>query len=421
MRVLVIGRGGREHAIVWALSKSPKISKLFCAPGNGGIAGLAECVPIIELQFDEISTFAKEQAIDLVMVAPDDPLAAGLVDHLESKGIAAFGPRANAAIIEGSKVFMKQLLKKYSIPTAAYESFDAYEPALAYLRSQTAPIVIKADGLAAGKGVTVAQTMEEAEAALKDIMVGQVFGASAGASVVIEEFLTGQEMSLLAFVDGSTVRLMVPSQDHKPVFDNDKGPNTGGMGTYSPLPHIPESIVQEALVNIVQPTADAMVAEGRPFKGVLYAGLILTPNGVKTIEFNARFGDPETQVILPRLKTDLLDIFLAINNGTLAEQPIEWSEQAAVCVIVASPGYPGPYPKGLPITGLDQVQDALVFHAGTAVDENGQIVTNGGRVLGITGLGKDIVEARQKAYADADRIHFEGKHYRTDIAMKALR
>jgi phosphoribosylamine--glycine ligase len=421
MRVLVIGRGGREHAIVWALSKSPKISKLFCAPGNGGIAGLAECVPITELQFEEISTFAKEQAIDLVMVAPDDPLAAGLVDHLESKGIAAFGPHANAAIIEGSKVFMKQLLKKYSIPTAAYESFDAYEPALAYLRSQTAPIVIKADGLAAGKGVTVAQTMEEAEAALKDIMIGQVFGKSAGASVVIEEFLTGQEMSLLAFVDGSTVRLMVPSQDHKPVFDNDKGPNTGGMGTYSPLPHIPESIVQEALVNIVQPTADAMVAEGRPFKGVLYAGLILTPNGVKTIEFNARFGDPETQVILPRLKTDLLDIFLAINNGTLAEQPIEWSEQAAVCVIVASPGYPGPYPKGLPITGLDQVQDSLVFHAGTAVDENGQIVTNGGRVLGITGLGKDIVEARQKAYEDADRIHFEGKHYRTDIAMKALK
>lgn len=419
MRVLVIGRGGREHAIVWALSKSPKISKLFCAPGNGGIAGLAECVPITELQFEEISTFAKEQAIDLVMVAPDDPLAAGLVDHLESKGIEAFGPRANAAIIEGSKVFMKELLKKYNIPTAAYETFDAYEPALTYLRSQKAPIVIKADGLAAGKGVTVAQTMEEAEAALRDIMVDQVFGKS-GASVVIEEFLTGQEMSLLAFVDGSTVRLMVPSQDHKPVYDGDKGPNTGGMGTYSPLPHIPESIVQEALVNIVQPTADAMVQEGRPFKGVLYAGLILTPNGVKTIEFNARFGDPETQVILPRLKTDLLDIFLAINNGTLAEQPIEWSEEAAVCVIVASGGYPGPYPKGLPITGLENVQDSFVFHAGTAL-ENGQIVTNGGRVLGITGIGKDIIEARQKAYADADRIHFDGKHYRTDIAMKALK
>jgi len=421
MRILVIGRGGREHAIVWALSKSPKVSKLFCAPGNGGIAGLAECVPITELQFEEISTFAQEQQIDLVMVAPDDPLAAGLVDHLEGKGIAAFGPRANAAIIEGSKVFMKDLLKKYNIPTAKYETFDAYEPALTYLRSQSAPIVIKADGLAAGKGVTVAHTMEEAEAALHDIMVDQVFGAS-GASVVIEEFLTGQEMSLLAFVDGSTVRPMVPSQDHKPVFDNDKGPNTGGMGTYSPLPHVPQSVVQEAIDNIVQPTADAMVKEGRPFKGVLYAGLILTPNGVKTIEFNARFGDPETQVILPRLKTDLLDIFLAVNNGTLAEQPIEWSDDAAVCVIVASGGYPGPYPKGLPITGLEAIQgdEAIVFHAGTAL-QDGQIVTNGGRVLGITGIGKDIVEARQKAYAAADRIHFDAKHYRTDIAMKALK
>ncbi|UJF32684.1 phosphoribosylamine--glycine ligase [Paenibacillus hexagrammi] len=419
MRILVIGRGGREHAIVWSLSKSPKVSKLYCAPGNGGIAELAECVPITELQFEEISTFAKEQQIDLVMVAPDDPLAAGLVDHLEEKGIPAFGPRANAAIIEGSKVFMKQLLKKYNIPTAAYESFDTYEAALAYLHTQKAPIVIKADGLAAGKGVTVAQTMEEAEAALKDIMVGQVFGAS-GAKVVIEEFLTGQEMSLLAFVDGSTVRPMVPSQDHKPVFDGDKGPNTGGMGTYSPLPHIPQSLVQEAIDNIVQPTADAMVKEGRPFKGVLYAGLILTPDGVKTIEFNARFGDPETQVILPRLKTDLLDIFLAINNGTLADQPIEWSDEAAVCVIVASEGYPGNYPKGLPISGLNQVQDAIVFHAGTAL-KDGQVVTNGGRVLGITGLGKDIVEAREKAYANADRIHFDGKHYRTDIAMKALK
>ncbi|RTE09832.1 phosphoribosylamine--glycine ligase [Paenibacillus whitsoniae] len=419
MRVLVIGRGGREHAIVWKLSQSPKVSKLFCAPGNGGIATLAECVPITELQFEEISIFAKENAIDYVMVAPDDPLAAGLVDHLEANGIACFGPRANAAIIEGSKVFMKQLLKKYNIPTAAYESFTDYESALAYLRSQKAPIVIKADGLAAGKGVTVAQTMEEAEAALSDIMVGQVFGKS-GASVVIEEFLTGQEMSLLAFVDGSTVRLMVPSQDHKPVFDGDKGPNTGGMGTYSPLPHVPDSIVQEALKNIIQPTADAMVSEGRPFKGVLYGGLILTPDGVKTIEFNARFGDPETQVILPRLKTDLMDIMLSINNGTLAEQPIEWSDEAAVCVIVASPGYPASYPKGLPITGLDDVKDALVFHAGTAV-ENGQIVTNGGRVLGITGLGKDIVEAREKAYSIVDRIHFEGKHYRTDIALKALK
>jgi phosphoribosylamine--glycine ligase len=419
MRILVIGRGGREHAIVWALKKSPKVSKLYCAPGNGGIAGLAECVPITELQFEEISQFAKEQQIDLVMVAPDDPLAEGLVDYLEERGIVAFGPRANAAIIEGSKIFTKNLLKKYNIPTAAYETFDAYEPALAYLRSQSIPIVIKADGLAAGKGVTVAKTLEEAEKALSEIMVDKVFGAS-GAKVVIEEFLTGQEMSLLAFVDGNVVRPMVPSQDHKPVYDNDEGPNTGGMGTYTPLPHIPDSVVQEAIETIVKPTAEAMVKEGRPFKGVLYAGLILTPQGTKTIEFNARFGDPETQVILPRLQTDLLDIFLAIVNGTLAEQPIEWSDEAAVCVIVASGGYPASYPKGLPITGLDQVQDTLVFHAGTAL-KDGEIVTNGGRVLGITGLGKDIVEARKKAYADADRIHFEGKHYRTDIAMKALK
>jgi phosphoribosylamine---glycine ligase len=419
MRILVIGRGGREHAIVWALCKSPKVSKLYCAPGNGGIAALAECVPIQELQFEEISVFAKQQQIDLVMVAPDDPLAAGMVDYLEDRDIVAFGPRANAAIIEGSKVFTKDLLKKYKIPTAAYESFDAYEPALAYLRSQSIPIVLKADGLAAGKGVTVAHSLEEAEEALRDIMVDQIFGDS-GAKVVIEEFLQGQEMSLLAFVDGTTVRPMVPSQDHKPVYDNDEGPNTGGMGTYSPLPHIPEAVVLEAIETIVRPTAEAMVKEGRPFKGVLYAGLILTPQGTKTIEFNARFGDPETQVILPLLKTDLLDIFLAVLNGTLAEQPIEWREEAAVCVIVASGGYPGSYAKGLPIAGLDQVKDSLVFHAGTALND-GQIVTNGGRVLGITGLGKDIVEARNKAYADAERISFEGKHYRKDIAMKALR
>jgi phosphoribosylamine--glycine ligase len=419
MRILVIGRGGREHAIVWALSKSPKISKLYCAPGNGGIAALAECVPIQELQFEEISVFAKQQQIDLVMVAPEDPLSAGLVDYLEEQDILAFGPRANAAIIEGSKIFTKDLLKKYKIPTAAYESFDTYEPALAYLRSQSIPIVLKADGLAAGKGVTVAHSLEEAEKALRDIMVDQIFGDS-GAKVVIEEFLQGQEMSLLAFVDGTTVRPMVPSQDHKPIYDNDEGPNTGGMGTYSPLPHIPEAVVLEAIETIVRPTAEAMVKEGRPFKGVLYAGLILTPQGTKTIEFNARFGDPETQVILPRLKTDLLDIFLAVVNGTLAEQPIEWSDEAAVCVIVASGGYPGSYAKGLPITGLDQVKDSLVFHAGTALKDN-RIVTNGGRVLGITGLGKDIIDARNKAYADAERISFEGKHYRTDIAMKALR
>jgi phosphoribosylamine--glycine ligase len=419
MRILVIGRGGREHAIVWALGKSPKVTKLFCAPGNGGIAGLAECVPIGELEFEKIAAFAKEQKIDLVVVGPDDPLSEGIVDYLEERGILTWGPRKNAAIIEGSKVFMKQLLKKYNIPTAAYETFEDYETARDYLRSQKAPIVIKADGLAAGKGVIVARTMDEAEKALKDIMVEKVFGAS-GNRVVIEEFLQGQEMSLLAFVDGSVVRPMVPSQDHKPVFDNDEGPNTGGMGTYSPVPHIPQAIVDEAIETIVKPAAAAMVAEGRPFRGVLYAGLMITAQGPKTIEFNSRFGDPETQVILPRLETDLLEIMLAMLNGTLSDIDIRWSEQAAVCVIVASGGYPGSYKKGLPIEGLDEVRDSLVFHAGTALS-GGKLVTSGGRVLGITGLGRNIAEARTKAYADADKIRFEGKHYRTDIAAKALK
>ncbi|GCL74751.1 MULTISPECIES: phosphoribosylamine--glycine ligase [Paenibacillus] len=418
MRILVVGGGGREHAICWALKKSPKVQELFCAPGNGGIAGVAECVPIQVNQFEEIAQFAIDRSIDLVVIGPDDPLSEGIVDHLEAKQIPVFGPRKNAAIIEGSKVFTKQLLKKYNIPTAAYESFDNYEDAAAYLRKQKAPIVIKADGLAAGKGVVVAQTLEEAEKALHDIMVAKVFGES-GNQVVIEEFLTGQEMSILSFVDGETVRPMVPAQDHKPVFDNDKGPNTGGMGTYTPLPHIPQSIIDEAIETIIKPTAKAMVAEGRPFCGVLFAGLMLTPNGPKTIEFNARFGDPETQVVLPRLKTDLLDIFLAAINGCLDRMNIEWSDEAAVCVILASEGYPGSYSKGLPIEGLDEVQDALVFHAGTAV-KDGSIVTSGGRVLGVTALGRDIAEARAKAYAEADRIRFQGKHYRTDIAKKAL-
>ncbi|MCZ8516174.1 phosphoribosylamine--glycine ligase [Paenibacillus filicis] len=418
MRILVVGGGGREHAICWALRKSPKVSELYCAPGNGGIAEVAECVPLQVNQFEEIGQFAVDLAIDLVVIGPDDPLADGIVDHLEAKGLTVFGPRANAAIIEGSKVFTKDLLRKYNIPTAAYESFERYEEARAFLDRLKAPYVIKADGLAAGKGVIIAQTLEEAEKALQDIMVAKVFGDS-GNQVVIEEFLTGQEMSILSFVDGETVRPMVPAQDHKAVYDGDKGPNTGGMGTYTPLPHIPQSVIDEAIESIIKPTARAMVAEGRPFRGVLFAGLMLTPDGPKTIEFNARFGDPETQVVLPRLKTDLLDIFLAAVNGRLDQMDIQWSDEAAVCVILASEGYPSSYPKGLPITGLDEVQDSLVFHAGTAAKE-GQIVTNGGRVIGVTALGKDIAEARAKAYADADRIRFQGKHYRTDIAKKAL-
>ena len=420
VNILVIGGGGREHAIVWSLAKSSKVSKLYCAPGNAGIAKLAECVPAGVMEFDKLVQFAKERAIDLVVVGPDDPLAAGIVDAFEAAGIPAFGPNKAAAEIEGSKIFMKSLLRKYNIPTARYETFDDYETALAYLRQQQPPIVVKADGLAAGKGVTVARTMEEAEAALRGMMIDKVFGAS-GTKVVIEEFLEGQEMSILSFVDGLAVRPMVPAQDHKPVFDGDKGPNTGGMGTYTPLPHIDPAIMDEAVERIIKPTAAAMVKEGRPFRGVLFAGLMVTKDGPKVIEFNARMGDPETQVVLPRLKTDLLDIILAAMAGKLDQIAIEWSDEAAVCVILASEGYPGAYPKGRPIEGIDRAEaaGALVFHAGTSLAD-GRVVTNGGRVLGVTGLGKDLEEARRAAYDNAERIRFDGRHYRTDIAMKAL-
>lgn len=421
MKVLVVGRGGREHALVWALAQSPRVDALYCAPGNGGIAALAECVPIEEMDFAGIAAFAKRQEIGLVVIGPEDPLAAGIVDYLEAEGLKVFGPSRKAAAIEGSKAFMKELLHKYGIPTAAYKTFSDYDKALAYLRTRPLPVVLKADGLAAGKGVVVAHTAEEAERTLGELLVDKTFGASSE-TVVIEEFLEGQEMSLLAFVDGSTVRLMVPSQDHKPVFDGDQGPNTGGMGTYSPLPHVDSSIVEEAGHTIVQPVADALVAEGRPFRGVLYAGLMLTAEGPKTIEFNARFGDPETQVLLPRLETDLFEILLAVAEGRLAEMDIRWSSSAAVCVVLASPGYPGPYPKGLPITGVEEAEwDALVFHAGTALSPDGEsVVTAGGRVLGVVGRGADIAEARDRAYAAAERIRFEGAHYRTDIASKAL-
>ncbi|MEF2246512.1 phosphoribosylamine--glycine ligase [Paenibacillus sp. IITD108] len=420
MRIMVVGGGGREHAIVWALKKSEKVKEIFCAPGNAGIAQLAECVPISVMEFDELISFAKDAYIDLVIVGPDDPLAAGLVDAFEAAGIPAYGPSKAAAEIEGSKIFMKDLLKKYNIPTAAYETFTDYESALSYLREQTAPIVIKADGLAAGKGVTVALTMEEAEKALREAMVDKVFG-DAGNQIVIEEFLQGQEMSILAFVDCETVRAMVPAQDHKPIFDGDKGPNTGGMGTYTPLPHIDPAIVQQSIDTIIIPTAKAMVSEGRPFRGVLFAGLMITKDGPKTIEFNARFGDPETQVVLPRLETDLVDIVLASLNGRLDQLDIQWSDEAAVCVIVASEGYPGSYPKGKVISGLEaaEAQGALIFHAGTAKQDD-QIVTSGGRVLGIVGRGRDIAEARNRAYEAVAVIDFEGKQNRTDIAAKAL-
>ncbi|MHA6482738.1 phosphoribosylamine--glycine ligase [Paenibacillus sp. strain BS8-2] len=420
MRILVIGSGGREHTICWALKKSDKVKELFCAPGNAGISQIAECVPIGVSQFDELTRFAKEASIDLVFVGPDDPLAAGIVDAFEAAGIPAFGPNKAAAEIEGSKIFMKDLLRKYNIPTAKYETFTDYEAASAYLRQQATPIVIKADGLAAGKGVTVAFSMEEAETALREAMVDKVFG-EAGNQIVIEEFLEGQEMSILAFVDGETVKAMVPAQDHKPIFDGDKGPNTGGMGTYTPLPHIDPAIVEESITNIIIPTAKAMVSEGRPFRGVLFAGLMITKDGPKTIEFNARMGDPETQVVLPRLKTDLVDIVLAAMNGRLGELDIEWSDEAAVCVVAASEGYPASYPKGRVITGIEaaEAQGALVFHAGTDL-KDGQFVTNGGRVLGIVGRGRDIAEARARAYEAVSVIQFEGKQNRTDIAAKAL-
>lgn len=423
MDILVIGGGGREHAIVWALRKSPKAGKIYCAPGNAGIGQIAENVPIAVNEFDKLTAFAKDKEVGLVVVGPDDPLADGIVDAFEAQNIPVFGPRKNAAEIEGSKTFMKDLLHKYGIPTAAYEKFDNYEAALAYLNTQKAPIVIKADGLAAGKGVTVAHTMEEAQQALEDIMVAKVFGES-GAQVVIEQFLEGQEMSILSFVDGETVRPMPAAQDHKPIFDGDRGPNTGGMGTYSPLPHIDPAIVENAIENIIKPTAKALVAEGRPFRGVLFAGLMIQPDGTPTtVEFNARFGDPETQVVLPRLQSDLLDIFLAAVNGTLADVEIEWSDRAAVSVILASEGYPASYPKGLTIEGLQpstDEEDAVVFHAGTALNEQGQYVTSGGRVLGVVGLGSDIAEARSKAYERAEGITFQGKQNRTDIAAKAL-
>ncbi|WP_338554598.1 phosphoribosylamine--glycine ligase [Paenibacillus sp. KS-LC4] len=420
MRILVVGGGGREHAIVWALKKSEKVRSIYCAPGNAGIAQLAECVPLAVNQFDELVEFAKDAAIDLVFIGPDDPLADGIVDAFEAHQIPVYGPNKAAAEIEGSKIFMKNLLKKYNIPTAKYETFTEFEAASAYLQAQQTPIVIKADGLAAGKGVTVAFTMEEAQQALKEAMLDKVFG-DAGNQIVIEEFLEGQEMSILAFVDGETVRAMVPAQDHKPIFDGDKGPNTGGMGTYTPLPHIDQAIIDESIANIIIPTAKAMVSEGRPFRGVLFAGLMITKDGPKTIEFNARMGDPETQVVLPRLETDLVDIVLASLNGRLEQLDITWSDEAAVCVIMASEGYPASYPKGRVIEGLAkaEAQGALVFHAGTA-EKDGQFVTSGGRVLGVVGRGRDIAEARARAYDAVGVIHFEGMQSRSDIAAKAL-
>ncbi|HJV45439.1 MAG TPA: phosphoribosylamine--glycine ligase [Bacillota bacterium] len=419
MKVFVVGSGGREHAIVWKLSQSPKVEKIYCAPGNPGIAGIAECVPIQVGDLEKLSAFALEQKVDITFVGPEDPLLLGVVNHFEEKGLAVFGPRSEAALIEGSKSFAKELMKKYSIPTAKYEVFTDYELALHYIREQGAPIVIKADGLAAGKGVVVAQSLEEAELALESMMKDEIFGR-AGAKVVIEEFLEGEEMTLLAFVDGTVVKPMVPSQDHKPVYDGDKGPNTGGMGTYAPVPHVSQDLIDQIVEEIVKPTAQAMVTEGRTFRGILYTGLMMTAKGPKVIEYNARFGDPETQVVLPLLETDLLDILIAGASGELESLSIKWKDEAAVCVIMAAEGYPGPYAKDRVIEGSTDDKGAIIFHAGTAM-KDGKLITIGGRVLGVTGVAETVEKARELAYQAIDKgIHFEGAHYRKDIAMKAL-
>ncbi len=419
MKVLIVGGGGREHAIAWKISQSPKVSRLYCAPGNGGIASLAQCVPIKAMDIEGIVEFAKSEGIDLVVVAPDDPLAAGMVDALESAGIRAFGPNKAAAEIESSKVFSKNLMKKYGIPTAAYEVFENDSDALDYLRTCSYPTVIKADGLALGKGVIIANDFEEAQDAVRSIMSDKIFG-NAGNRVVIEEFLTGTEVSILTFTDGETLVPMISSQDHKRALDDDMGPNTGGMGTFSPSRIYTDEVDEWCMKNIFMPTIDAMRKEGRRFKGVLYFGLILTADGPKVLEYNARFGDPETQVVLPHLKTDIIDIFEAIIDERLADVNIEWDNRSAVCVILASGGYPGKYRTGLEITGIEEAEkdpSVTVFHAGTKL-EAGKYYTAGGRVLGVTAVADTIDDARAKAYAAVGKINFEGMHYRKDIGIK---
>ena len=417
MKILVIGSGGREHAIVRKLKESPQVEALYCAPGNGGISRDAECFPVNAMDKEGMLALAREKAVDLVFVAPDDPLAAGMVDTLEAAGFPCFGPNAKAAEIESSKVFSKNLMKQYHIPTAGYEVFSDPAAALEYIKAQgTYPAVIKADGLALGKGVIIAQNEEEAKAGLHSIMEDKIFGES-GSQVVVEEFLTGPEVSVLAFTDGKTLRPMVSSMDHKRAYDGDKGPNTGGMGTISPNPFYTEEVARECMEKIFLPTMNAMNAEGRPFKGCLYFGLMLTPQGPKVIEYNCRFGDPETQVVLPRLETDFAEIVKAVAEERLADLDIQWSQKASACVVMASGGYPGSYPKGLEIHGLDehgQVEGVTVYHAGTKWEE-GKFLTNGGRVLGLTALGSTLEEALDRAYAGVEKISFEGAMYRRDI------
>ena len=416
MNVLVIGRGGREHALAWKFAQSEKVEKVYVAPGNEGMRDVATPVDIDENDFDALVLFAKENNVELTFVGPEIPLMNGIVDCFKEEGLRVFGPNKAAAVIEGSKAFTKELMKKYDIPTAAYETFTDYEEAVQYIQKVGAPIVIKADGLAAGKGVTVAMTLEEALQAVKEMLQDVKFGA-ASKKIVIEEFLDGQEFSLMAFVNGTTVHPMVIAQDHKRAFDGDKGPNTGGMGAYSPVPQIPESAVQEAIQTVLHPTAKAMIAENRSFTGILYAGLILTNDGPKVIEFNARFGDPETEVVLPRLENDLVDVCNAVLDES--ELTLQWSEEAVIGVVLASKGYPEAYKKGDIISGLDALQDVIVFHAGTAM-KHGDFVTNGGRVLFVACKANSLQEAKDKVYKEIGKIESDGLFYRSDIGYRAI-
>ena len=416
MNVLIVGSGGREHAIAYCVARSRKVDRIYCTPGNAGIAEYAECAPIGAMEFDKIVSFAKEKEIDLVIVGMDDPLVGGLVDELEAAGIRAFGPRKNAAILEGSKAFSKNLMKKYNIPTAAYENFTDPDQALAYLEASKFPIVLKADGLALGKGVLICNTLEEAKQGVKEIMLDKKFG-SAGNEMVIEEFMTGREVSVLSFVDGNTIKTMTSAQDHKRAGDGDTGLNTGGMGTFSPSPFYTKEVEEFCNKYIYQATVDAMKAEGRPFKGVIFFGLMLTEEGPKVLEYNARFGDPEAQVVLPRMKNDIIEVVEACIDGTLDQVDLQFEDNAAVCVVLASEGYPVKYEKGFKITGLEEFKNHegyYCFHAGTRLEE-GSFVTNGGRVLGITAKGKDLKEARKNAYDATEWVQFDNKYMRHDI------
>lgn len=417
MKVLIVGSGGREHAIATSVAKSPKVDKIYCAPGNAGIGQLAECVSINAMAFDALADFAKEKQIDLTIIGMDDPLVGGIVDVFEAEGLRVFGPRKNAAILEGSKAFSKDLMKKYNIPTAAYETFDDADKALAYLETADFPIVLKADGLALGKGVLICNTLEEARKGVRTIMLDKQFG-TAGNRMVIEEFMTGREVSVLSYVDGKTIKTMTSAQDHKRAKDGDQGLNTGGMGTFSPSPFYTDEVDAFCREHIYQATVDAMAAEGRAFKGIIFFGLMLTPDGPRVLEYNARFGDPEAQVVLPRMKSDIIDVMEACIDGKLDTIDLQFEDNAAVCVVLASDGYPVSYDKGLEIRGLEQFdgrEGYYCFHAGTKLNENGKIVTNGGRVLGVTAKGADLKEARANAYAAAAWVDFDNKYMRHDI------